>query len=157
MLFSSMIFLWLFLPFVLVVNLVLPIRLSSFFLLAMSFIFLCMGRAGVYMASPFVPDCELCRRFGDGGCSGQQAGGWSRPGGNWNWGGRGRARGDWSWGSGRPGRRRLGLGRLGPEPQGKLLERQGVTAGAAVSTASQTASGAGSTLSLPRISCSLCW
>ena len=50
------------------------------------------------MASPFVPDCELCRRFGDGGCSGQQAGGRNRPGGNWNWGGRGRAGGDWSWG-----------------------------------------------------------
>ena len=43
MLFSSMIFLWLFLPFVLVVNLVLPIRLSSFFLLAMSFIFYAWG------------------------------------------------------------------------------------------------------------------
>ena len=50
------------------------------------------------MASPFVPDCELCRRFGDGGCAGQQAGGRNRAGGNWNWGGRGRARGDWSWG-----------------------------------------------------------
>lgn len=43
MLFSSMIFLWLFLPFVLVVNLVLPIRLSNFFLLAMSFIFYAWG------------------------------------------------------------------------------------------------------------------
>lgn len=43
MLFSSMIFLWLFLPFVLVVNLVLPIRLSSLFLLAMSFIFYAWG------------------------------------------------------------------------------------------------------------------
>ena len=43
MLFSSMIFLWLFLPFVLVVNLVLPIRLSNLFLLAMSFIFYAWG------------------------------------------------------------------------------------------------------------------
>ena len=43
MLFSSMIFLWLFLPFVLVVNLVLPIRLSNFLLLAMSFIFYAWG------------------------------------------------------------------------------------------------------------------
>ena len=42
-----------------------------------------------------------------------------------------------------PARRQLELGRLGPEPLGKLLERQGVTAGVAVSTASQTASGAG--------------
>ena len=87
MLFSSMIFLWLFLPFVLVMNLLLPIRLSNFFLLAMSFIFLCMGRAGVYMASPFVPGCELCRCFGHRGCAGQQAGGWGSC-----WSGRGYGR-----------------------------------------------------------------
>jgi alginate O-acetyltransferase complex protein AlgI len=43
MLFSSMIFLWLFLPFVLVINLMLPIRLSNLFLLAMSFIFYAWG------------------------------------------------------------------------------------------------------------------
>lgn len=39
MLFSSMIFLWLFLPFVLAVNLLLPVRLSNVFLLVMSLIF----------------------------------------------------------------------------------------------------------------------
>lgn len=38
-----MIFLWLFLPFVLVINLMLPIRLSNLFLLAMSFIFYAWG------------------------------------------------------------------------------------------------------------------
>ena len=48
MLFSSMIFLWLFLPFVLVVNLVLPIRLSSFFLLAMRFIFYAWESRSIY-------------------------------------------------------------------------------------------------------------
>lgn len=73
MLFSSMIFLWLFLPFVLVVNLVLPIRLSNLFLLAMSFIFYAWGGTGVYMASPFVTGSELRRRHGDGGCAGQRA------------------------------------------------------------------------------------
>ena len=69
--------------FVLVVNLVLPIRLSSFFLLAMSFIFYGMGRAGVYMASPFVTGSELRRRMGmeavrgsghDAGTAGADAG-----------------------------------------------------------------------------------
>lgn len=43
MLFSSMIFLWLFLPFVLIVNLILPARLSNWFLLAASFVFYAWG------------------------------------------------------------------------------------------------------------------
>ena len=43
MLFSSMIFLWLFLPFVLIVNLILPHRISNWFLMAASFIFYAWG------------------------------------------------------------------------------------------------------------------
>lgn len=43
MLFSSMIFLWLFLPFVLIINLFLPIKFSNLFLLAMSVLFYAWG------------------------------------------------------------------------------------------------------------------
>lgn len=43
MLFSSMIFLWLFLPFVLVIHLFLPVRFRNLFLLVMSFIFYAWG------------------------------------------------------------------------------------------------------------------
>ena len=72
MLFSSMIFLWLFLPFVLVVNLVLPIRLSNLFLLAMSFIFYAWGEQE-YIWLLLLSLAELRRRHGDGGCAGQRA------------------------------------------------------------------------------------
>ena len=43
MLFSSMIFLWMYLPLVLVINLFLPVRLSNLFLLAASFVFYAWG------------------------------------------------------------------------------------------------------------------
>lgn len=43
MLFSSMIFLWLFLPFVLIVNLLLPVKISNIFLLIMSAVFYAWG------------------------------------------------------------------------------------------------------------------
>ena len=43
MLFSSMIFLWLFLPFVLIINMILPHKISNWFLLAASFIFYAWG------------------------------------------------------------------------------------------------------------------
>ena len=87
MLFSSMIFLWLFLPFVLVVNLVLPIRLSNFLLLAMSFIFYAWGE------QEYIWLLLLSLAVNYAGALGIEAVRGSRP------------------GRQRPGRRRLELGR----------------------------------------------
>ena len=101
MLFSSMIFLWLFLPFVLVVNLLLPIRLSNFFLLAMSFIFYAWGE------QEYIWLLLLSLAVNYAGALGIEAVRGSRP------------------------------------AAGEAAGAAGVTAGTAVSTDSQTASGAG--------------
>ena len=101
MLFSSMIFLWLFLPFVLVVNLVLPIRLSNFLLLAMSFIFYAWGE------QEYIWLLLLSLAVNYAGALGIEAVRGSRP------------------------------------AAGEAAGAAGVTAGTAVSTDSQTASGAG--------------
>ena len=101
MLFSSMIFLWLFLPFVLVVNLVLPIWLSNFFLLAMSFIFYAWGE------QEYIWLLLLSLAVNYAGALGIEAVRGSRP------------------------------------AAGEAAGAAGVTAGTAVSTDSQTASGAG--------------
>ncbi len=101
MLFSSMIFLWLFLPFVLVVNLLLPIRLSNFFLLAMSFIFYAWGE------QEYIWLLLLSLAVNYAGALGIEAVRGSRP------------------------------------AAGEAAGAAGVTEGTAVSTDSQTASGAG--------------
>ena len=112
MLFSSMIFLWLFLPFVLVVNLVLPIRLSNFLLLAMSFIFYAWGE------QEYIWLLLLSLAVNYAGALGIEAVRGSRP------------------------------------AAGEAAGAAGVTAGS-VQTARRLPVPA-STLSLPRISCSLC-
>ncbi len=118
MLFSSMIFLWLFLPFVLVVNLVLPIRLSSFFLLAMSFIFYAWGE------QEYIWLLLLSLIVNYAGALGMEAVRGSRP-------------------AAGTGPEATGTGAAGAGAAGEAAGAAGVTAGVAVSTASQTASGAG--------------
>lgn len=142
MLFSSMIFLWLFLPFVLVVNLLLPIRLSSFFLLAMSFIFYAWGE------QEYIWLLLLSLIVNYAGALGMEAVRGSRPaaGAGPEATGAGAAEaGPEATGAGaaEAGPEATGAGPAGAGAAGEAAGATGVTAGAAVSTASQTASGAG--------------
>ena len=130
MLFSSMIFLWLFLPFVLVVNLVLPIRLSSFFLLAMSFIFYAWGE------QEYIWLLLLSLIVNYAGALGMEAVRGSRP-------AAGTGPEATGTGAAEAGPEATGAGAAEAGAAGEAAGAAGVTAGAAVSTASQTASGAG--------------
>ena len=136
MLFSSMIFLWLFLPFVLVVNLVLPIRLSNFLLLAMSFIFYAWGE------QEYIWLLLLSLAVNYAGALGIEAVRGSRPAAT----GAGAAEaGPEAIGAGaaETGPEVTGAGLAGAGAAGEAAGAAGVTAGTAVSTDSQTASGAG--------------
>ena len=136
MLFSSMIFLWLFLPFVLVVNLLLPIRLSNFFLLAMSFIFYAWGE------QEYIWLLLLSLAVNYAGALGIEAVRGSRPAAT----GAGAAEaGPEAIGAGaaETGPEVTGAGLAGAGAAGEAAGAAGVTAGTAVSTDSQTASGAG--------------
>lgn len=137
-----MIFLWLFLPFVLVVNLLLPIRLSSFFLLAMSFIFYAWGE------QEYIWLLLLSLIVNYAGALGMEAVRGSRPaaGTGPEATGTGAAEaGPESTGAGaaEAGPEATGAGPAGAGAAGEAAGAAGVTAGAAFSTASQPASGAG--------------
>ena len=126
----------------LVVNLVLPIRLSSFFLLAMSFIFYAWGE------QEYIWLLLLSLIVNYAGALGMEAVRGSRPaaGAGPEATGTGAAEaGPEATGAGaaEAGPEATGAGPAGAGAAGEAAGATGVTAGAAVSTASQTASGAG--------------